>query len=156
MNFDKTYGSLCMKYLGRSVTSSDGVSELVIAKAEKRLGFALPASLRMYYLACGRNRKLNKSHNSLRSPGTLAIEDGHLVFMDENQDVVSWGVRIEDLKSANPIIWQRNNTRPVQWYSEEKNLPELLDSMFSWYSEGGVWSRAEETAAIDRVKKRDA
>lgn len=56
-----------------------------------------------------------------------------------NQGVVSWGIRLEDIAQDNPIVWQRNNTPPVEWYAEDETWPELLTRMFEWYYEEGLW-----------------
>lgn len=148
MNFRNTYQRLSRKYLGRLLTGFDGVSAIAVQRAERRLGVALPLSLREYYLAVGRVRRLNHIHNKLRPAMRLRIEDGHLVFMDENQFVVSWGIRVRDLRLKNPVVWQRNNTPPIQWYSEEKTVPELLESMFDWYSGSGIWPERDEKKAL--------
>jgi hypothetical protein len=36
-------------------------------------------------------------HNNVFSPKDLDFEDGYLMFMDENQSVVSWGIKKKDL-----------------------------------------------------------
>ena len=59
--------------------------------------------------------------------------------MDENQAVVSWGVRIED-PADDPIVWQRNNAPPTTWYSERKRFTAFLRSMLNWYSRSGIYS----------------
>lgn len=137
--FEETYQHLAERYLGRSLIGSDGVPVGIVERAEKSLGLVLPGAVRQYYISCGRNRRFNRMHNSIRPLRSIAVEDGHLVFMDENQGVVSWGIRLEDLAAENPMVWQRNNTPPVEWYSEEKTWPELLASMFEWYDEEGLW-----------------
>ena len=38
-----------------------------------------------------------------------------------------------------PVAWQRNNTPPVAWYSEEKSFTALLIDMFEWSEQSGVW-----------------
>lgn len=134
------YEALSERYLGRALVPGDGCSEAEIAKAEMRVGIALPAALRTYYLRCGSVSRFNSSHNLLRSLSELTIEDAHLVFMNENQNVVSWGFRLQDLGLDDPIVWQRNNMPSVEWYSEEMTLPQFLDSMFHWYRETGIWA----------------
>jgi hypothetical protein len=105
---------------------------------------------------CGNNSKLNESHNFVRDLNKIEIEDGHLVVMDENQSVVSWGIPLTNVSEADPIVWQRNNTPPVTWYSEEKTWSELLASMYEWYAETGIWTQAEQTAARDLAKRGGA
>lgn len=140
----ENYESLAKRYLGRELRKIDGSTLLAIQRTEKRIGCALPQSIRRYYELCGGNRKLNKSYNLVRTLNEIAIEDGYLMIMDENQSVVSWGIRLADVPEIDPIIWQRNNTPPIAWYSEEKTWPELLASMYAWYIEAGIWKRAEQ------------
>jgi hypothetical protein len=61
--------------------------------------------------------------------------------MEENQSVVSWGIPLVNLHAPNPIIWQRNNTPPIEWFSEEKDVLGLLVSMWDWYLEMGLLQR---------------
>ena len=58
--------------------------------------------------------------------------------MDENQSVVSWGIKKKDLRKTDPETWQRNNSSE-DWYAEEKTFTELVTSMFDWYQGLGVW-----------------
>ena len=67
--------------------------------------------------------------------------------MDENQDVVSWGVRRDEMDRPNPPTWQRNNTPPTEWFAEEKSFTELLESMFDWYAEMGLLTANEAGSA---------
>jgi hypothetical protein len=139
------YDQLAERYLCRRLEQRDGCSVAEIERTEKRLGFSLPASLRDYYRRCGSNQRFNSTHNFVRPLHEIAVEDGFLVFMDENQNVVSWGMRVEDIPEVDPIVWQRNNTPPREWYSEEKTWPQFLESMFQWYSECGVWEQPNES-----------
>ena len=34
----------------------------------------------------------------------------HLIFREENQRVVSWGIPRDALRDEDPVVWQRNNT----------------------------------------------
>ena len=132
--------SLPKRYLGRDIQSSDGIEVAELDAAEKRLGVLLPSSLREYYRALGRCKELNEAHNELLAPQHLEIIDDHLVFMHENQGVASWGFRLAEIDTPNPIVFQYS-PGGKEWFSEEKNLLELLESMFSWYQELGLWPR---------------
>jgi hypothetical protein len=125
-------------YVRRSWSAADGLLEKEIKKAESRLGITLPPALRSFYLSVGGAADLCSIHNVIFQPKDLVFEDGYLMFMDENQSVVSWGIKKKDLKKPDPEVWQRNN-KFDQWYSEEKSFIELLTSMFDWYKEIGVW-----------------
>jgi hypothetical protein len=132
------FKSLAVRHLGRRLGKADSLSAASIQRTERRLGLELPRSLRVYYLAAGAARDLNDVHNHLFALKELRRDDSYLVFMDENQSVVSWGVRIDD-RHDDPIVWQRNNTPPMRWYSERKRFTAFLRSMFNWYARAGIW-----------------
>ena len=123
------------RYLGRAWTEADGLAEKEIKKAEGRLGVKLPSSLRDFYLTVA---DLCSIHNVIFSPKDLDFEDGYLLFMDENQSVVTWGIKKKDLGKADSEAWQHNNSSEV-WYPEKKTVLGLLISMFDWYKELGDW-----------------
>jgi hypothetical protein len=140
--YSKACQGFVVRYLDRPWTAADGLPETDIKKAEARLRITLPSALRSFYLSVGAVADLCSIHNVIFPPKDLVFEDGYLMFMDENQSVVSWGLK--DLKKADPEAWQRNNSYE-KWYSEQKTFIELLTSMFDWYKELGVW----------RFKKQD-
>ncbi len=138
-------------YLGRPWTAADGLPEKEVKKAESRLGFPLPAALRTFYLSVGAVNDLCSIHNTIFAPKDLAFEEGYLMFMDENQSVVSWGIKKKDLKRSDPEVWQRNNSSE-DWYSEEKSFLELLTSMFDWYKQLGVYAYLRHRLSSSRTQ----
>jgi hypothetical protein len=78
-------------------------------------------------------------HNEIPPPSALTCEEGYLIFMNENQSVVAWGIRVSDLDEDDPPTWQRNNTEPAGWFTEDKTFSQLLASMFDWYRDQGMW-----------------
>ena len=137
MKYQKVYTDLVIEFLGRKISRDDGLSSDAISASERRLGFSLPISLREYYVTLGNLDAFGRAHNQIRPLQNLDIEDDHLVFGDENQDVVSWGIPRLSLSDSDPIVWQRNNSPPAQWYSEEKTFTAFLRSMLEWYREIG-------------------
>jgi hypothetical protein len=138
--FGELYDDHSRRFLGRSLEPTDGLSEDEIKRGEERLKLRLPSALREYYLKAGALTEFNSIHNFILTPDELHVEDGFLMFMEENQGVVSWGLKISDFETNDPEAWQRNNTPPEEWFSEEKTFSELLTSMFEWYQECGVWN----------------
>ena len=59
----------------------------------------------------------------------------------ENQSVVCWGFRTTDCDEDDPTVWQRNNTPPHAWYSEDKPFTRFLTSIFDWYRDMGMLRR---------------
>ena len=131
---DADFADLPRRYLGRDWRPEDAMGEAELAASESRLGTALPLSLRRFYLALGGCDELLSAHNVIRRPAELAIIDDHLVFADENQGVVSWGFRIEDVRLADPDVWQQvhDGSAPEPWYSEEVPLRQFLADMLDF------------------------
>ena len=117
--------------LGRTVKRKDGASDARIRRAETRLGLALPAALRDYYLVAGLASE-NREHNRLFMPEELLAESGHLVFMEENQAVVHWGIPLVAPSKADPTVWQRVNGDRPQWFSEELPFSEFILKNLAW------------------------
>lgn len=119
-----------------------GFFEAEIQVAEKRLGIVLPQALKSYYLAIGREKTVNGSHNFLFSPMELRFtSDGYLCFLGENQGVVIWGIKQTDLLDANPKIYGTSDTfgllkmdddKKRNWFLEADTVEDFLLSMAFW------------------------
>jgi hypothetical protein len=72
----------------------------------------IPRALFDYYSVAG-GHWINEHHDHLRSIEELEWMDDKLVFLDENQRVVYWGIDRPDLKTADPIVWQGVNGESV-------------------------------------------
>jgi hypothetical protein len=99
--------------LARPVTSEDGVPAGEIVAGEHRLGIQMPNALREYYLVSGRLHRLNRAHNRLYSPDGWFVDVGKLVFMEENQSVVFWGIPISEGSGDDPPVLQGSMCRPA-------------------------------------------
>lgn len=117
--------------LARPLAPEDGEPAESIEAAEARLGIRLPAALRDYYLVAGRFDPLNQAHNRLFPPGDWFVDAGRLVFMEENQAVVFWGV-VPD--GDDPPVWQGVNLtdQPIEWHEEVERCSEFLVVMLHW------------------------
>jgi hypothetical protein len=93
-----------------------GFEESGIVELEKQLDIVLPAKLREYYLTLGRHEAINYSHNRLLQPaGEINFsQDDYLIFYEENQAVVRWGIKKEDLSNPNPPVY-------ANYFSDEWN-----------------------------------
>jgi hypothetical protein len=108
---------------------SHGYPARAVESAEGRLGARLPGPLRDYYLSVGRHG-LNRAHNRLWPPGDLEVSQGRLVFMEENQCVVYWGVRSRTT-AADPVVYQTADLEDGDW-SAESPCSEFLAGMLCW------------------------
>ena len=103
-----------------------GFSEAQLLKAEKRLHITLPEEFRAYYLQLGATKSVNQSYNSLATPQQLYFTGDYLCFCEENQGVVMWAIRKEDLTNPNPPVWGNygSETTP-DWIQETQTLSDF-------------------------------
>jgi len=103
-----------------------GFSEAQLLKAEKRLNITLPEEFRAYYLQLGATKSVNQSYNSLATPQQLYFAGDYLCFCEENQGVVMWAIRKEDLNNPNPPVWGNygSETDP-DWVLETQTLSDF-------------------------------
>jgi hypothetical protein len=100
-------------------------------------GLVLPKALRDYYLVAGNEETLNHSFNRLLAPENVFVESGRIVFMEENQGVVYWGIKPDG--SENPTVEQGINIegKPIEWHSEDTDCAEFLEVMLCWQASFG-------------------
>jgi hypothetical protein len=114
--------------LARPLAPDDGLPEAIVSEAEARLGLKLPAVLRAYLLMAGRFDQFNLAHNRLLRPEKWFLDGGKLVFLEENQGVVSWGVEASHSPDDDTPVYQAPNVRgqPTEWYLEHETCSEFL------------------------------
>jgi hypothetical protein len=72
---------------------------------------------------------INYSHNRLLKPNTEIgfSNDRYLIFYEENQSVVYWGIKEKDLKLDNPIVWGNYGTdQKPDWHIETKTTEDFF------------------------------
>jgi hypothetical protein len=102
-----------------------------VIACERRLKLKLPAALKSYYELAGK-LPINTEHNQLYLPKALRIENGKLVFMEENQAVVFWGIDLNALKKLDPMVFQANDESEIVWYSEDLCFSDWIIKMWRW------------------------
>ena len=142
----------------------DGYPASELDAAEKRLGLKLPLALREWYQLAGRREDVFAAQNFLVSPDELAISDDLLEIYSENQGVVWWGIKPEDLHLPDPPVYlnddelhegpreliQENDT--VSEFALQMTICELLVSRC--FPSGSLTISTElNTEAIERVKQ---
>jgi hypothetical protein len=116
---------------GRPLTSRDSVLESRLRRAESRLRLPLPPAIREFYGLAGAARE-TREHNVLFHPEDLVIEEDHLLFMEENQAVVHWGIPLSQKRRADPDVWQRVNGDEARWYPEEMTFATFILKNLAW------------------------
>ncbi|MHC5538950.1 SMI1/KNR4 family protein, partial [Singulisphaera rosea] len=134
--------------LARPLTPGDGEPEANIAGAEDRLGLKLPPALRAYYRLAGRFDQFNRAHNRLLRPEEWTVDGGKLVFLEENQCVVFWGVEASRSPDDDPPVYQGPNDleQPTEWYLEHGTCSEFL--LVTLHLQA-VWGGYESTGGSD-------
>ncbi|MCW5790444.1 MAG: hypothetical protein KIT72_08485 [Polyangiaceae bacterium] len=141
MTLTEQFQACVPSYLGRRWTPANGCVGSRVETCEQRLRRRLPESLRALYSSLSEVPELLTAHNRVLPLEHVEVQDGHLVFMEENQSVVSWGIPLMSIGEEDPTAWQRNNTPPVQWFSEEKSVLGLLVAMWDWYVDLGILTK---------------
>jgi hypothetical protein len=104
-------------------------------KSRTALGWAraAPRVLREYYGIAGR-LDLNRAHNQLYTPHKWFVDAGKFVFMEENQEVVYWGIPISAEVGDDPPVSQGVNVvdQPIDWHPEHGACSEFLLVMLHW------------------------
>lgn len=98
-----------------------GFTATAISNLEKRIHITLPLELKHYYLTLGTNENINYSHNRLLTPEKEIdfSQDRYLMIYEENQEVILWGIKEEDLSRNNPPVWGNYGTNEnPDWYLE--------------------------------------
>ena len=127
------YLQIIRKLYNLAEDANHGYSEAEIAALENRLQIQIPASLREYYLSLGRNKAVNDSFNRLTSLGEIGFsEDDHLIFYEENQAVVLWGIEREALLASNPAVYGTYDSSRKEWFIDADTTEHFLLSMAWW------------------------
>jgi hypothetical protein len=99
-------------------------------------GFSLPPALRDYYRVAGLEQTLNTSFNRLLPLENVFTDDGRIVFMEENQGVVYWGV--QNPLGVDPPVQQGVNTNAsLEWHDEAPSCADFLETMLYWQASFG-------------------
>jgi hypothetical protein len=143
-----------LRFLEKLYGRLRGVGAGQLDAAERRLGLKLPRALRTYYLKTGATRALHQRHNRLLSPRQLRVADDHLVFYEENQNVVEWGIRVRDLKRADPPVRQgQQHDDHWHWYPEFKSVSEFALAQGAWQAVMGGMRYVANRAGTKRPPK---
>ncbi len=123
----------------QSFHKQDGYLEVELDQAEDRLSLRLPASLKQLYRFAG--RRLSKLNDPLVEPESLEVSQNILPFWAENQYVMTWGAKIDDLPLDDPPIYVDLNgcdsfgssfMTPNRLVQQNETLSEFVFQMVVW------------------------
>ena len=136
--FLEKFKALVPKYLDEKWSDQEGYSQQELAEllADSELPHRaqLPLVLEELYRALGRCEEILEAYHFIFDPDELVTEEGHLLFLEDEDERWAWGVETAALDVPDPLIHRRNNDRRV-WTAEGATVSEflfdLLDFSFS-------------------------
>jgi hypothetical protein len=159
--FRTTYAAL-----GRPLRRRDGMALSRIRTAERRLGVLVPTVLRDYFHVAGQETKFNAAFNRLLPPEEWFVDRKRLVFFEENQQVVYWGVpaaftpdagrRTPDARRmSDPPVYQGVSAERLYWYREHRNCSTFLLVLLHWHGAfaGALPATATAVASLGLRKR---
>jgi hypothetical protein len=152
-SFKKYYRAMYRTF-GHPLTERTALSSKVLAAAQKRLGVRIPAALRDYYLLAGRERRFNACHDRLLAPAEWSVDKKRLIFMEENQKVVWWGVSTRNPDSDDPPVSQGVNDEPITWHPEHRKCSVFLAVMLHYQAVSGGFRYCGRANAPDQSSYR--
>lgn len=111
-----------------NITENLGYSATELAVLKKVCN-NIPSVLKEYYRQLGKVKELNKTQNTLVTPNNLRLSKNsdYLIFYTENQHACVWGIKFEDLQTANPPVYMSYDEN--KWQKETDSLSEFLNVM---------------------------
>ena len=153
MPFPSYYRRL-FESLGSPLGKTAGVSPAALAAAEKSLGVVVPAALKAYYEVAGNERRLNQAHNRLLPPGEWRVAHQRLVFLEENQAVVYWGVSVRNPQKDDPPVSQAQNDDDLRWFQEHRRCSTFLAVMLHYQAVCGGFKHCATSSPPQDWKAR--
>ncbi|MGO2003182.1 hypothetical protein ACTXOR_02830 [Arthrobacter rhombi] len=132
--FVEKFRSLIPKYLDDQWVSQDGLTSEELGDELSEAGVEIPQVLQEFYLAVGACDDLMEAYYFFFDPDELEIEDGYLLFMEDEDEQHVWGFRADQLDIPDPIVHRRRNSNG-SWDSEEGTFSEYVLDMFEWVFE---------------------
>ena len=141
--------------LGVKLSPKHAVPARQLNVAEKRLRIKLPKALREYYLAAGRERRLNHAFNRLLAPSEWELHGDKLVFCEENQCVVVWAVRLAPGCDDPPVfVATVVDGEPARWFPEHGHSSQFLVFMLHLQGAYGGGLPFSATASVSKHLRR--
>jgi hypothetical protein len=120
----------------------DRMSDPILNAAELRLGLRLPLAVRALYSVTGSSKAIHRSHNELVAPERIYVGGDHLVFYEENQAGVVWGIPLSRLGAEDPPVDQGQpdlGSSTWTFYPEFRSVSEFACAQGAWQAvQGGL------------------
>lgn len=132
--FLEKFQSLVPRYLEDEWQPEDGLPTDILAEELDTAGVDIPLVLREFYQALGGCEDLMEAYYYFFDPDELTVEDGYLLFLEDEDEAYVWGIRADQLDVPDPVVFRRLNSRGT-WQSEEGTFSEYVLDMFTWVFE---------------------
>ena len=126
--FELLYESHFREIFGSELEPADGLGEESVQVRLAQRDLRIPQALFDYYSVAGYHW-VNKKQNRLRPLEELDWYRDWLIFMDDDQGLVSWGIQRQDLSSSDPVVWQGILGEEIDWFQEDLTLSEFFIEM---------------------------
>jgi hypothetical protein len=161
LDFTERYRAVIEPLFG-PLAPDHGFAPEIIKAGERRRRISLPPALRQFYAHAGRLEPVMAAHNRFCAPADIRVTRDMVVFLHENQWVVSWGLKRAEIKeSEDPPVYQGRpqGKRLGGWVKEEDHCSDFLAGMVYWQAlNGGLPIRGERgpllPAQVDPVRGR--
>jgi hypothetical protein len=161
LDFTERYRAVIEPLFG-PLAPEHGIAPDVIKDGARRRRVSLPPALHQFYALAGNLDPVMGAYNRFYGPADLHVTGGMVVFLAENQWVVSWGLKRAEIKgSEDPPVYQGRpeGKRLVGWVREEEHCSDFLAGMVYWQAlNGGLPQRIERDplppARVDPVRGR--
>ena len=105
--------------------------------AAEQLGgdLVLPAALREFYLALGNYGDLLETEHFFWDPDDLEVRDGFLMFLEDAEETVVWGLPVDNLPLPDPLVWRRSSGAEAEdgkWTDEGGTFSEFVMDLLAW------------------------
>lgn len=129
--------------LGEDWAHDDGLSAAEVDRllgespAAEQLGedLVLPAALHEFYLALGNCGDLLETEHFFWDPDDLEVRDGFLMFLEDAEETVVWGLPVDNLPLPDPIVWRRSTGAEAEdgeWTDEGGTFSEFVTDLLAW------------------------
>ena len=129
MNYQQYFKQQFASITQKDIEPQDGYS-ITELHAIGNVFSSFPIALQEYYHLVGKH-PINKEHNRILAPNEMYYIEDYLVFAEENENVVVWGILKSDLQIEDPMVYQgQEYNGKYSWYSEDSTFSRFIIQMF--------------------------
>jgi hypothetical protein len=123
--FQEFYESHFRDIFGSEPEPEDGLGDEAVEARLAARGLRIPLALFDYYSLVGYHW-INRQRNRLRTIEELDWYGDWLVFMDDDQGIVSWGIHKQDVSNPDPVVWQGVLGEETDWLQDTTTLSQFF------------------------------